>query len=321
MLLQNQNPFNKSIFCSVLGLSNVGKSSLVNYLLGENLSVVSEKIQTTRNRYHCVFTVDHTEVVLMDTPGFFPERKEIDKRMNQQALEGFLVNGVNLLLLDATRPVLEQVLKFSKLIVKKNGLIWPVFTKVDLLEDAKKLPWNEVMEGIRTIIPSAQKYFLVSPKTGEGMHLLTGAICDMAQSGPHLYPDGRISNKSWRFFASEYVREQAFFYLNQELPYHLTVLIEEFEECRDEHNKIDARISASILVNRPSQRAIVVGKKGEMIKKIGTGARKRIEEMIEGKIHLNLHVKVSPHWFKNNLILEQIGLPRAESSTRVWRKR
>ncbi|MCY4524954.1 MAG: GTPase Era, partial [Halobacteriovoraceae bacterium] len=297
MLLKNQNPFNKSVMCSVLGSSNVGKSSLINYLLGEDLSVVTDKVQTTRNRYHCVFTVDHTEIILLDTPGFFTEKKEMDKRMNQQAKEAYLAGGVNLLLIDASTPIMPQITNFLGQVNKKEGLVWVVFTKVDLLENTSKLPWNETMAEIKRVAPLVQRHFLVSSKTGEGMHLLIGAICDAAISGPHLYPNGRISNRPWRFFAAEYIREQAFYFLHQELPYHLTVLIDEFKDYEQKKYKIDSRISATILVNRPSQRAIVVGKKGEMIKKIGVAARKRIEEMMQGRIHLNLHVKVSPLWF------------------------
>ena len=320
MLLQTQHPLNKSITCSVLGLSNVGKSSLVNYLLGSDLSVVAEKPQTTRNRFHCVFTVDHTEIILVDTPGLHEGNQEINRRMNQQARDGCQQKGINLLLIDATRSVSKQIHDFVEKIQTEVGEVWPVFTKLDLLESGSDSLFEEMVEEIKKIIPQSTRHFSVSSKTGQGMHLLIGAICDEAMEGPHLYDDDCLSNKSERFFAAEYIREQAFLWLSEELPYHLTVLIEDFKTLPDKRTG-DILIKGVILVNRPSQRAIVVGKKGEMIKKIGMGARLRIEEMVGHPVHLNLHVKVSPRWFKNNLILEQIGLTRAVDSSRVWRQK
>ncbi|MBT7610599.1 MAG: KH domain-containing protein, partial [Bacteriovoracaceae bacterium] len=126
-------------------------------------------------------------------------------------------------------------------------------------------------------------------------------------------------------FATEFIREQAFELLNDEIPYEVAVVIDEYKDFSDmkgkEKKKIASHISASILVNRPSQRAIVIGSKGIMIKQIGTKSRKKIEAMVGGQVHLNLHVKVSPKWFKNNFVLEELGLPRAVDSARVWRKK
>jgi len=123
-----------------------------------------------------------------------------------------------------------------------------------------------------------------------------------------------------RFFVAEYIREQVFYLFKDEVPYEIAVVIDSFKEL-DPHvaNGIVAEISASIIVNRPSQRAIVIGAGGKMIKEIGTRARKKIEELIGGKVFLNLHVKVLPKWFNNNLVLEGLGLPRAKLSHRVWR--
>ena len=166
------------------------------------------------------------------------------------------------------------------------------------------------------------KHVVVSGKEGDNVHLLTGSLCDEAKPGMHLYPDGSVSNKNERFFASEYIREQAFNTLNDELPYELAVVIDEYYDAASRGEKsVDAKISATIIVNRPSQRAIVVGRQGSVIKEIGTNARKKIESMVGGKVHLNLHVKVPPKWFRNNFVLDEIGLPRTQKSNRVWRKK
>jgi GTP-binding protein Era len=305
---------------SILGAPNVGKSSLINYLLGFDLSVVTTRPQTTRNRFHCVLTIDHTEIILVDTPGIHSSNKEFNKRLNQQAREGASGVDLNLLLVDLTKEVLKQVQDFKINFREELGPTWLVFTKADLLERASELPLTLILEKAKDIIPSIEQHFLVSSKLGENMHSLTGAICDLARSGPHLYPGGEVSNKNERFFVTEYIREQLFKYLNEEVPYETAVVIDEYKDFSDKaSSKIICHISASILVNRPSQRAIVIGTKGTMIQKIGANARAKIEKLVGGQVHLNLHVKVSPNWFKNNFVLEEIGLPRAVDSNRVWR--
>ncbi|MCB9061796.1 MAG: GTPase Era [Halobacteriovoraceae bacterium] len=324
MLLQDQHPLNKAIMCSVLGAPNVGKSTLINYLLGMDLSIVSHKAQTTRNKFHCVLTVDRTEIVLVDTPGVHKSNKEFNKRLNQQAVEGQEGVDINLLLIDLTKEVIPQFTIFHSIFEKELSRTWVIYTKADLISDIDKLPLEEITQKAKEIIPSIEKHYVVSSKTELNMNKLIGDLCDEAQPGPHLYPGGEISNKNERFFATEYIREQAFKMLKDEIPYEIAVVVDEYKDMKPNEKRpggIVCFISASILVNRPSQRAIVVGSKGAMIKNIGTEARKKIEDLVGGKVHLNLHVKVTPNWFKNNWVLEEIGIPRAVNSSRVWRQK
>ncbi len=322
MLNENQHPNNRSIMISVLGAPNVGKSTMINHLLGMDLSAVSSKPQTTRNRYNCIFTIDLTEVVLIDTPGVHVSNKEFNKRMNQQAFDCTDGADLNLLLIDLNRSIMGQFQNFTENYPQELCRTWVVFTKSDRIENADQLPLDDAITQAKELLPAIEKHFVISSKEGHNIHQLTGAICDVAQPGPHLYPRGEVSNKNERFFVTEYIREQAFLLLKEELPYEVAVVIDEYQDFRDkEASKITCHISATILVNRASQRAIVVGAKGSMIKDIGVGARKRIEEMVGGQVHLNLHVKVSPNWQKNNFVLEEIGLPRAVNSSRVWKKR
>ena len=323
MLLENQHPHNKAIMVSVLGAPNAGKSSLINCLIGMDLSVVTNKPQTTRNKFHCVFSIDRTEIILVDTPGLHKSNQEFNKRLNEQAREGVEGADLNLILVDISREIVEQIVSFKENIEQELGNTWIVFTKADKVENADQLPLAEVVEKAKALIPNISKFFLVSAQDGTNIHLLTGALCDQAQPGPHLYPNGDISDKTQRFFATEYIREQAFELLKDEVPYEVAVVIDEYREVKNKEDAsiIDAHISASILVNRPSQRAIVIGSGGAMIKEIGIRSRKKIEAMTGGPVHLNLHVKVSPKWFKNNFVLEEIGLPRAHNSNRVWRKK
>jgi len=180
-----------------------------------------------------------------------------------------------------------------------------------------------VLVKMQELCPSIEKHFVISSKDGHNIHELTGALVDAAPNAMHLYPGGDASNMNERFFVTEYIREQAFRVLKEELPYEIAVIIDEYKDVKkkDEEAIPEAHISASILVNRPSQRAIVVGRQGSVIKEIGINARKKIEAMTGGKVHLNLHVKVSPKWMNNNYVLDEIGLPRTQNSARVWRKK
>lgn len=322
MLIENQNPHNKSLMVALLGRPNAGKSTLINHMLGFDLSIVSAKPQTTRNHFHCAMNIDQTEIVFVDTPGVHKSSKELNLRMNGQAQSGANGADLNLILVDVTaKNLVQDVLSLVKDFDANLGSSWLVFTKSDLA----KLTMNnleEVFTELKKEIPALDRYFLISAKNDEGIHLLTGALLDIAIPGPHLYPNGDVSNKNMRFFAAEYIREQAFSLLKDELPYETAVVIEDYRDpYKDDKVKFDTKISASILVNRPSQRAIVVGRQGSVIKQIGTSARKKIEAMIGDKVHLNLHVKVAPRWFKNNFVLDELDLPRTKNSHRVWRKK
>lgn len=322
MLLEDQHPHNKAIMVAVLGKPNVGKSSFINHLLGFDLSIVSTRPQTTRNNFHCAFTIDRTEVVLVDTPGVHSNNQELNKRMNGQAQMGAEGVDLNFVLLDLTTDIVDEFKDFLKNFEQPLLKTWVIFTKADLV-NKEKIDLTLTMQALKELCPSIEKHFIISAKDGYNIHELTGALQDEAVNGPHMYPRGDVSNKSERFFATEYIREQAFRLLKEELPYEIAVIIEEYKDVKkkDEEAAPEAHISASILVNRPSQRAIVVGRGGSIIKEIGINARKKIEAMTGGKVHLNLHVKVSPKWMTNNFVLDEIGLPRTQKSARVWRKK
>jgi len=322
MLFENQHPHNKAIMIAVLGKPNVGKSSFINHLLGFDLTIVSSKPQTTRNQFHCAFTIDRTEVVLVDTPGVHSTSQELNKRMNGQAQMGAEGVDLNFVLVDLTTDVVTEFKEFLKNFDAPLSRTWIIFTKADLV-NKDQLNLASSLVKMQELCPSVERHFVISSKDGHNIHELTGAIVDAAPSAMHLYPGGDASNMNERFFVTEYIREQAFRLLKEELPYEIAVVIDEYKDVKkkDENAIPEAHISASILVNRASQRAIVVGRSGSIIKEIGINARKKIEAMIGGKVHLNLHVKVSPKWFNNNYVLDEIGLPRTQKSTRVWRKK
>lgn len=322
MLIEDQNPFNKSITVSVLGKPNAGKSSLINNFLGFDLSIVSAKPQTTRNRFKCIVNIDKTEIVFVDTPGIHKSMQEINKRMNGQARFGSNGADINLLLIDTTEELDTEINDFFKNFEVELGETWLVFTKTDITKK-NAVEFLSAFNKAKEKYKNLTRYFAVSSKTDSNIHELTTELLNIAPESPHHYPDGSVSDKNMRFFAAEYIRETAFHTLKEELPYEIAVTIDEFHEVRNaaNPNQRESKIQATILVNRPSQRAIVVGAKGSVIKKLGIESRRKIAAMTGGPVHLNLHVKVSPKWFKNNYVLDEIGLPRVQDSARVWRQK
>lgn len=320
MLNENQHPHNRSIVLSVLGVPNAGKSSLINCFLGIDLSIVSRLPQTTRNRFNCVFTVDRTEVVMIDTPGLHRSGNEFNVRLNDQAREAVDGVDINLLLIDLTRPLTAQLEQVTKTLEKALTKTWVVFNKADIIKDVETLPIDEMLKLVQSFVPAAERSFVISSKKEQNTEELLGAILDASKESPHLYPNGDISNKNMRFFAAEYIREQAFFLLKDELPYEVAVTIDSYKDVIGNSGMHESsKVAATILVNRPSQRAIVIGKQGSIIKQIGTNAREKLTKLLGVPVHLNLHVKVSPKWQKNHFVMEEIGLPRTQNSRRVWR--
>ena len=322
MIIEHQNMKNKSITAAVLGLPNAGKSTLINALLGYDLSIVSSRPQTTRNHFQCVMNVDETEIILIDSPGVHNSTQELNIRMNGQAKFATEGADVNFIVVDSSKDVLSGLDHFLKIIDYQYGPAWLVLTKSDQSTFSEEV-LSELKSTIKEKYDFIEEIFYTSAKEEENLHEIVGSLCDRAKPSPHFYPRGDVSNKNMRFFVTEYIREQVFHQLKAELPYEIAVTIDEYRDGyqTEDGKKYAALISATIHVNRPSQRAIVVGAKGTQIKKIGQEARAKIEAMIGSKAFLNLHVKVSPRWFKKNHLLEELGLPRTQESHRVWRAR
>jgi GTP-binding protein Era len=327
MLILNQHPLNKSITASIIGRPNAGKSTLVNCLLGYDLSIVSPKPQTTRNHFQCVFHIDRTEVILVDTPGIHFSNQEINKRMNHEAFKAQDRGDMNLVLIDSSVKNMHKEWDLFKKATRdmQFAKVLLVFTKMDTGIHSEK-DCIAFFEQVKEDAPNIEivNYLCLSAKKGKNIQLLKDVFKANSYSSPHYFTDGEVSNKNLRFFVSEYIREQVYHLLSDELPYEVAVMIDFFKELPpregEDPEKICAKIGASILVNRTSQRAIVVGSGGKVIKQIGMRARKKIEALIGGKVMLNLHVKVSSRWFNNNRVLEELGLERSPQSTRVWRQ-
>ena len=285
----------KSGFVSIVGRPNVGKSTLMNKLVGENLSIITSKAQTTRHRIMGILSGDNFQVVYSDTPGLLEPKYELHKKM---------MSFVQVSLEDADLIwlVVELEEKYDKaLFDPRSHIQTPIFlviNKIDLakgsqLED-KITYWKEQLK-VKEIIP-------VSAISGKNVDQLFKMILENIPVHPAYYPKDDVTDKNERFFASEISREKIFLNYSQEIPYSSEVSIEEF---KDEEKII--KIRAIIYVERDSQKGILIGKGGASLKKVGTEARKDLEAFFDKKVFLETHVKVAENWRKQKQRLKQFG--------------
>jgi len=286
-------------YVSIIGRPNVGKSTLLNNILGQKISITSKKPQTTRHQILGIKTEDDTQVVYVDTPGLhLKEHKAINKYMNKAASESLRHVDVIVFLVDRTKWTEEDSFVLDKVKAAKSPVIL-VINKVDRADDK-----NQLLPHIEQL---AEKYAFneiipVSAKKGEGVPELEALIDQYLPKGIHYFPEDQITDRSQRFLASEIVREKIMRQLGEELPYSVTVEIEEFKSV-----KHVLHISALILVERNGQKKIVIGEKGEQIKIIGRDARKDMEKLFDSKIMLNLWVKVKRGWSDDERALKSLG--------------
>ena len=280
----------RSGFVAIIGRPNAGKSTLVNHLVGQKIAIVTSKPQTTRNRIQGIVTKPEGQIVFIDTPGLHEADSALGRRMMQEvaaALEGI---DVLLLMVDASRAeprsdelLLEKAQRFrGKTILALN--------KIDRLPKPKLLPLMESFArafDFAAILP-------ISALTGSGCDELVKEILNHLPEGPAYFPEDQVTDQPERFLAAEIIREKAIQVMYHEVPYALAVFVEKFEETP----KL-LRIEALMNVERDSQKKILIGHKGETIKKIGTEARKELEAILGAKIYLGLYVKVAPDWREN----------------------
>ncbi|KFF50441.1 MULTISPECIES: GTPase Era [unclassified Salinicola] len=289
-------------FVAIVGRPNVGKSTLMNRILGQKVSITSRRPQTTRHQIMGIKTVDTAQFIYVDTPGMHLQtrdrNKAINRFMNQAASQALRDVDCVVFLVDRTRWTDEDQVVLDKLVHVEAPVILAV-NKVDWLEDkASLLPWLESLAARRdfaAILP-------LSAKHGTNVPELEAEVAKRLPEGMHYFPDDQITDKSQRFLAAELVREKVMRQLGDELPYQMTVEIEEF---RDEGRVV--HISALILVERQGQKKILIGDKGERIKKIGTEARQEMERAFDAKVMLNLWVKVKRGWSDDDRALKSLG--------------
>ena len=275
-------------FVALLGAPNAGKSTLMNRLVGAKVSIVTPKVQTTRTRVLGIAIRGDAQLVFVDTPGIFEPRRRLDRAMVAAAWAGAADADIVVLLVDAQKGVTGDARRIVEGLVKAGRKAILALNKIDLVKRETLLQLAAALNesGIFTDI------FMISAATGDGVEDLADTLVGRLPEGPWLYPEDQLSDMAERQLAAEITREKLFLQLRQELPYALTVETEEWQDKPDG----SVRIAQVIYVQRDSQKSIVLGKGGQMIKGVGAAAREELAEMLGRRIHLFLFVKVREKW-------------------------
>ncbi|WP_345490826.1 GTPase Era [Orbus sasakiae] len=288
-------------FVAIVGRPNVGKSTLLNQILGQKISITSRKAQTTRHRILGIDTQGHDQVIYIDTPGLhIEEKRAINRLMNRAASSS--IGNVELILfvVEGTHWTEDDEMVVNKLKDVKCPVLL-IINKIDNVQDKTKLlpHIQEISQKLNfmDVVP-------ISAEKGEGIDIIKSIVKKHLPEGQHHFPDDYITDRSQRFMAAEIIREKLMRFLGDELPYSVTVEIEQFKV--DERTGM-YRINGLILVERDGQKKMVIGNKGEKIKKIGIEARKDMQEFFETKVHLELWVKVKAGWADDERALRSLG--------------
>lgn len=274
-------------FIAVLGAPNAGKSTLVNRVVGTKVSIVSPKVQTTRARVMGIALQGRTQLVFIDTPGIFEPRRRLDRAMVAAAWGGAGDADVSLLLVDADKGIDSNTAKIIERMKVEHKRAHLVLNKVDKVAKPKLLELtSRLMEG------PFDEIFMISALDGSGVDDLVTFLAGQMPEGPWHFPEDQVSDMTERLLAAEITREKLYLQLRQELPYSTTVETETWEEFDNGSVKIEQ----VIFVERDSQKSIILGKNGQMIKQLGADSRKDLEEILDRRVHLFLFVKVREKW-------------------------
>lgn len=287
----------KSGFISIIGKANVGKSTLLNSLVNQKVSITSPKPQTTRNKINGIVTTKDYQLVFTDTPGIHKSKNKLDSYMDDSikaSLEGI---DVILYMLDALKPFdkedLEMIEKYAQ-----NTPVIVVVSKIDKTSFEKlypKLQTLNSLKNVKDIIP-------ISSFRRKNLDILLESILKYISEGEKFYGDDEVTDVSLRFLCSEIIREKALLFLQQEVPHGLAVVIDTFNEGENL-----LKISASIFCEKPAHKMIIIGKNGEMLKKIGSSSRQEIERLSQSKVFLELWVKVKENWRSSDVMINNLG--------------
>ncbi len=286
-------------FICVAGLANAGKSTLVNALVGEKVSIVSWRPQTTRNKLLGIINAEDYQMILIDTPGIHEAKNKLGQYMMKSVQSGLKdVDGI-VYVIDAAKGLRAEDYKFLENTAKKAPTVVALnkqdsVTRETLFSALEKL--NSI-EGLRAVVP-------ISAKKAENLEPLMAELAGMLPEGVPLYPEDEYTVSSMRFMATEIIREKALYLLDKEVPYGIGVYINKFEQ-REDKDIVD--IDADIICEKQSHKAIVIGKGGATLKKIATAARKDLEDMVGMKVFLTLYVRVKDEWRDSDLVMRELG--------------
>ncbi len=286
----------KSGFVNIFGKPNAGKSTLLNALMGEKMAIVSHKVQTTRHRIKAILTGPDHQIIFSDTPGIIEPKYKLHEKM-MQAVKGSLEDAdVALLIADLREEPEESNAIFAALRLKAPALV--------VLNKSDKVTEEELNKAVEFFKQQSycKEVLVISALKKKGIQELLDTVIALLPEGAPFYEGDDLSDLPTKFFVSELIREKIFLLYGEEIPYHSTVLIQEFKE-----KTTLIKIQADIIVQRDTQKGIILGEGGKMIKQLGTLARKDIEEFLNSKVFLELYVKVRPKWRDNETHLREYG--------------
>ena len=292
-----------SVFVALVGRPNVGKSSLTNYLVGEKVAIVTQKPQTTRSRITGVITKGPVQYVLMDTPGIHAARNKLDARMTQTAAASLKDVDVTMMLFEPAGELTDSELTMIKAL-QKGGPAIAVINKVDLLDNFAAL---EARKKQVEEFGCFDHIVTISAKDGTGCDDLFALLKPYGNEGPHYFDDDAFTDMPEKELVAELVREKALLFMREEIPHGIAVVVERFKE-RPDRDLID--IDVDIYCERKSHKGMIIGKGGQMLKKIASAARMDIEELLGVKVNLQCWVKVREDWRDNEQLLNSLGFAK-----------
>ena len=296
------NPHFRSGFVAIVGRPNVGKSTLLNRLVGQKVAIMSDKPQTTRNKIQGVYTDQKHQIVFMDTPGILKPKNKLSDFMEESALSAFKDVDAVLFMINALQPrgagdnfIIQRLKKIHK-------PVYLLINKIDQINPNRLLP---IMDSYKNAMKWSDVY-PISALHGNNVNELMNKLKAKLPKGPQYYPKDQITDHPERFIVAEFIREKIFKFTRDEIPYSVAVQIESM------NSRVGNQllIRALIIVERAGQKGIIIGHRGSMIKKIGTMAREDIEQLLGTPVYLKLWVKVYPHWRDNKSMLKQLGYQR-----------
>lgn len=288
---------------AIVGKPNVGKSSLINQLMGEKIAIVSDKPQTTRTKITGVLTQNNCQYVFLDTPGFHKPKTKLSERMIKSVNESVSDVDVALLVVEPTGNVTKAELSLMETFRSLRIPAILIINKIDLLEDKSQLitrihEYTELFD-FQSVIP-------ISVLKADGIELILPEIGKFATEGPHFFPDDTLTDQPERVIVSEMIREKMLSFLREEVPHGVAVLIESMKD-RETTSGLIVDIQAEIICEKNSHKGIIIGKNGAMLKKIASEARKDIEQFLEAKVNLQCWVKVREDWRNKETLIHHLG--------------
>lgn len=295
----NSKPF-KSGFVAIVGRPNVGKSTLLNHLVGQKIAIMSDKPQTTRNRIQGVYATDNAQIIFIDTPGIHKPKHKLGEVMTKASVQTLNEVDLILFLIDVSTGYGRGDQFIIDRLKEVSTPVFLVMNKIDEIHPDELLP---LIEDYRQKA-NFQEMIPISALNGNNMNTLTTEVLEVMEEGPQYYPDDYVTDHPEQFIAAEFIREKVLHLTREEVPHSIAVVIEQIERKKEKNVIL---INAVIMVERASQKGIIIGKQGKMLKEIGKRARADIEALFGSKVYLELWVKVQKDWRNKDFLIKDFG--------------